>query len=81
MMAIVGVNESKAPKERILSIIKIVDKRIEFYSQIINCLPPKPKSSFHHLKQGVGEFHRQHDLVPADKAANNVVAVRRLHFY
>ena len=56
-----------------LSIFKIIDKRIEFYSQNTNYLPPKPKSSFRHLKQGIQEFHRKYVLVPADKAANNVI--------
>ena len=49
----------------------IVDKRIRFYSLNTNILPPKPKSSFRHLKQGIQEFHRKYVLVPADKAANN----------
>ena len=53
----------------------MVDKRIKFYSQNTNLLPPKPKSSFGHLKQGIQEFHRKYVLVPADKAANNVVVV------
>ena len=30
-----------------------MDKRIKFYSQNTNLLPPKPKSSFRHLKQGI----------------------------
>ena len=55
-----------------------MDKRI--YSQNTNLLPPKPKSSFRHLKQGIQEFHRKYVLVPADKAANNVVVVCRLHY-
>ena len=58
----------------------IVDKRIKFNSQNTNLLPPKPKSSFRHLKQGIQEFHRKYVLVPADKAANNAVVVRRLHY-
>ena len=66
-------------KEWKLSIFNIVDKRIKFYSQNTNLLPPKPKSSFRHLKQGIQEFHRKYVLVPADKAANNVVVVCRLH--
>ena len=37
-------------------------------------------SSFRHLKQGIQEFHRKYVLVPADKAANNVVVVCRLHY-
>ena len=56
-----------------------MDKRIKFYSQNTNLLPPKPKSSFRYLKQGIQEFHRKYVLVPADKAANNVVVVCRLH--
>ena len=57
-----------------------MDKRIKFYSQNTNLLPLKPKSSFRHLKQGIQEFHRKYVLVPADKAANNVVVVCRLHY-
>ena len=52
-----------------------VCERIKFYSQNINLLPPKPKSTFRHLKQGIQDFHRKYVLVPADKAANNVVVV------
>ena len=54
---------------------KIVDQRIKFYSQNTNLLPHKPKSTFRHLKQGIQDFHRKYVLVPADKAANNVVVV------
>ena len=57
-----------------------MDKRIQFYSQNTNLLPPKPKSSFRHLKQGIQEFDRKYVLVPADKAANNAVVVCRLHY-
>ena len=67
-------------KEWQLSIFNIVDKRIKFYSQNTNLLPTKPKSFFRHLKQGIQEFHRKYVLVPADKAANNVVVVCRLHY-
>ena len=63
-----------------LSIFNIVDKRIKFYSQNTNVLSFKPKSSFRHLKQGIQEFHRKYVLVPADKAANNVVVVCQLHY-
>ena len=35
---------------------------------------------FRHLKQGIHEFHRKYVLVPAGKAANNVVVVSRLHY-
>ena len=58
-----------------VSIFKIVDQRIKFYSQNTNLLPPKPKSTFRHLKKGIQDFHRKYVLVPADKAANNVVVV------
>ena len=57
-----------------------MDKRIKFYSPNTNLLPPKPKSFFRHLKKGIQEFHRIYVLVPADKAANNVVFVCRLHY-
>ena len=60
-------------KELKLSIFNSVDKRIKFYSQNTNLLPPKHKSSFKHLKHGIQEFRRKYVLVPADKAANNVV--------
>ena len=40
----------------------------------------KPKISYRYLKLGIQEFHRKYVSVPADKAANNVVVVRRLHF-
>ena len=43
-------------------------------------LPPEPKSSFRHLKQGIQEFHRKYVLVPADKSTNHVVVVCRLHY-
>ena len=72
--------EDNALKEWKRNIFTIVDKRIKFYSQNTNLLPPKPKSSFRHLKQGIQEFHRKYVLVPADKAANNVVVVCRLHY-
>ena len=32
------------------------------------------------MKQGIQEFHRKYVLVPADKAANNVVVVCLLHY-
>ena len=39
-----------------------------------------PNRHLRHLKQGIQEFHRKYVLVPADKAANNVVVVCRLHY-
>ena len=67
--------EPDALKEWKVSIFKIVDQRLKFYSQNTNLLPPKSKSAFRHLKQGIQDFHRKYVLVPADKAANNVVVV------
>ena len=72
--------EPDALKEWKVSIFKIADQRIKFYSQNTNLLPPKPKSTFRHLKQGIQDFHRKYVLVPAGKAAKNVVVVWRLHY-
>ena len=72
--------ENHALKEWKLSIFNIVDKRINIYAHNTNLLPPRPKSSFRHLKQGIQEFHRKYGLVPADKAVNNIVVVCRLHY-
>ena len=72
--------ECNALKEWELSIFNIADKRIKFYSHNTNLLPPKPKSSFRHLKQGNQECHRKYVLVPDDKAANNSFVVCRLHY-
>ena len=52
-----------------------MDQRIKIYSQNTNLLPPKSKSTFRRLKQGIQDFHSKYVLVPADKAANNVVVV------
>ena len=52
--------ECNAIKEWKLSIFTIVDKGIKFNSQNTNLLPPKPNSSFGHLKQGIQEFHRKY---------------------
>ena len=62
-------------KEWKINIFKIMDTRISFYSRNTHLLPPKPKSSFRHLKRGIQDFHMNYVLVPADKAANNVVVV------
>ena len=64
--------EPTALKEWKLSIFKIGDKRIEFYSQNTILLPPILKSSFRHLKQGIEEFHTKYVLVPADKFATSL---------
>ena len=65
--------EHKALKEWKLSILKLVNKRISFFSQSTNLLPHKPKTSLRHLKLGIKEFHKKYVLAPADKTANNVV--------
>ena len=67
--------EPDALKEWKINIFKIIDTRISFYSRNTHLLPPKPKSSFRHLKRGFQDFHMNYVLVPADKAANNVVVV------
>ena len=67
--------EPDALKEWKINIFIIIDTRISFYSRNTHILPPKPKSSFRHLKQGIQDFHMNYVLVPADKAANNVVVV------
>ena len=67
--------EPDALKEWKINIFKIIDTSISFYSHNTHLLPPKPKSYFHHLKRGIQDFHRNYVLVPADKAANNVVVV------
>ena len=59
---------------------QIIDKRILFYSNNLELLSREHKFSFRYLKQGIQEFHRKYVLVPADKAANNVVIVWRLHY-
>ena len=63
-----------------INIFKIIDTCISFYSRNTHLLPPKPKSSFHYLWQGIQDFHNKYVLVPADKAANNVVIVWGLYY-
>ena len=58
-----------------INIFKIIDTSISFYSRNTHLLPPKPKSTFQHLKRGIQDFHMNYVLVPADKAANNVVVI------
>ena len=67
--------ETDALKEWKINIFKIIDTRISISSRNTHRLPPKPKSSFRHLKRGIQDFHMNYVLVPADKAANNVVVV------
>ena len=58
-----------------ISIFNIIEKRISFYCKNLNLLPPKPKLSFRHLKQGIQQFHGKVVLAPADKASNNAIVV------
>ena len=67
--------EPDALKKWKINIFKIIDTRISFFSCNTHLLPPKPKSSFRHVKQGIQDFHMNYVLVPADKVANNVVVV------
>ena len=67
--------EPGALEEWKINIFKIIDTRISFYSHNTHLLPPKPKSSFRHLKRDIQDFHLNYVLVPAHKAANNVVVV------
>ena len=67
--------ECDALKDGKLNMFKIIDWRFSFYSQNTNMLLRKPKISYRYMKLGIQEFHRMYVLVPADKAANNVVAV------
>ena len=79
---IVGVSESMLSCDALKDWkFKIIDRRISFYSQNTNMLPRKPKINYRYLKSGFEEFHRKYVLVPADKAANNVVVVCRLHYF
>ena len=67
--------EPDALKEWKINIFKIIDSRISFSSHNTHLLPPKLKSSFRRLKRGIQDFNMNYNLVPADKAANNVVVV------
>ena len=49
--------EPDALKEWNINNFKIIDTRISFYSRNTHLLPPKPKSSFRHLKRGIQDFH------------------------
>ena len=67
--------ECNALKSWNISIFNIIEKRISFYSNNLDLLPPKPKLSFRHLKQGIQQFHEKFVLAPADKASNNDIVV------
>ena len=73
ILVIDGVN-ARVLRIMLLKNGKEVSSIIKFYSQNTN---------FYLLnsnRQGIQEFHRQYVLVPADKAANNVVVICRLHY-
>jgi hypothetical protein len=57
------------------SIFNIVDSRIKFYQTNEHLLPSKPKFTLRHLKKEIQEFHSKYVLVPADKAANNIIII------
>ena len=80
MLLVLEHVESNALNNWKLKIFKIIDERVLFHSNNLDLLPPKSKLSFRYLKQGSQEFHRKYVLAPADKAANNVVVVWRLHY-
>ena len=42
------------------------ERGLNTYSQNTNLLPPKPKSTFRHLKQGIQDFHRKYVLAVPD---------------
>ena len=52
MISVIEYVEPKPLKEWKVSIFKIVDQRIKFYSQNTNLLPPKSKSTFPTFKAG-----------------------------
>ena len=56
-----------------------MDKRIKFYSYNTNLLPPKPKSSFRHFKQGIQKFHGKDALDQGGTAGNNIAVVCQLN--
>ena len=58
-----------------LTFLKLLVLVFHFTLVIHISYPPKPKSSFRHLKRGIQDFHMNYVLVPADIAANNVVVV------
>ena len=81
---IVGVNEKMLNlmpwSHWRLTFLRLFILVFSFYSRNTHLLPPKPKFPFHHLKRGFQNFHMKYVLVPADKAANNVVVVWRLYY-
>ena len=58
-----------------LAIVYIIAKREKFYSSNPSCLPRKNKFQFKHLKNVVKHIHYNFVLVPADKAASDIIFV------
>ena len=69
--------ESNAWNERKLSMLKIIDILISFYSNSPNLLLRKPKFSFRYLKL---EFYKKYVMVSVDKTPRNVAIEWRLHY-
>ena len=67
--------ETKEIAKLFVHSIFIIDCRISFYCNNLDLLPPKPKFTFRHLKEGIKEIHRRFALAPVDEAANNVVVI------
>ena len=67
--------EPGAVKEWRVDVFEVVGRRVEFYFQNTNLLPSRPESAFRRLGRGVRGYRRKYVLVPADKAAANVVVV------
>ena len=67
--------ECNALKSWKVCIFNIIEKRISFYSNNLDLLPPKSKISFRHLKKGFQQFHEKFVLAPAGKARNNAIVV------
>ena len=64
-----------------INIFKIIDTRISVYSRNTHLLPPKPKSSFRHLKRGIQDFHMNYLLIPVDIAANKCCSCFTIVFH
>ena len=54
-------DECGALKNCKLNIIKIIDRRISFYSQNNTITPRKPKISYRYLKSGIQKFYKQYE--------------------
>ena len=70
--------ESNALNNCKLKIFNIIDERVLF--TLITLIFFLLNLFFRYLKQGIQEFHRKYVLASADKDANNVVVVWRLHY-